>query len=119
MIWKHCNSTHRGVSVTQVKASRYFQVWTLSKVIHGGDAELVASFFSKTAEGDLCRRDGFSSIAPLPGLIANLPALHDVALNRHGTVAVGRGPLNGDGRLGLVVYHSIDRGIRGMLPCRC
>lgn len=109
----------RDASVTQVEASRYFQVWTLSKVIHGGDAELVASFFSETADRDFCRRNGFASVAPLPGLTANLPPLHSVALNGHGTVAVRRGPLNGDGRLCLVLYHSIDRGIRRMLPCRC
>lgn len=112
---KYC----QGVSVTQVEASRHFQIWTLSKVIHSGDAELVASFFCEIADGDLCGRDGFSSIAPLPGLIANLPPLHNVALDGHGTVAVRRGPLDGDGELGLVVYHSIDWGIRRMLPCRC
>lgn len=109
----------RGVGVTEVEAPWHFQIWTLPKVIHSRDAELVASFFCETADGDLCGRDGFSGIAPLPGLIGNLPPLHYVALDGHGTVAVRRGPLDGDGGLGLVVYHSIDWGIRRMLPCRC
>lgn len=109
----------RGVSVTQVEAPWHFQIWTLPKVIHSRDAELVASFFCETADGDLWGREGFSGIAPLPGLIANLPPLHYVALDGHGTVAVRRGPLDGDGGLALVEYHSIDWGIRRMLPCRC
>lgn len=79
---------------------------------------MVASFFSEIADGDLCGRQGFSSVAPLPGLTANLPPLHDVALNGDGTVAVGRGPLDGDGRLGLVLDHSVHRGIGRMLPRR-
>lgn len=112
---KYC----RGVSVTQVEAPWHFQIWTLPKVIHSGDAELVASFFREPADGDLCGREGFPGIAPLPGLIANLPPLHYVALDGHGTVTVRRGPLDGDGGLGLVAYHSIHWGIRRMLPCRC
>lgn len=109
----------RGVGVTQVEAPWHFQIWTLPKVIRSADAELVASFFCETADGDLRGRDGFPGTAPLPGLIANLPPLHYVGLDGHGTVAVRRGPLDGDGGLGLAVYHSIDGGIRRMLPRRC
>lgn len=108
-----------GAGVTQVEAPRHLQIWTLPKVVRGGDAELVASFFCETADGDLRGRDGLSGIAPLPGLIADLPPLHCVALDGHGAVAVRRGPLDGDGGLGLVAYHSIDWGIGRMLPRRC
>lgn len=41
-------------SLTQVEASRHLQVWTLAKVIHRTDAELVAGFFSEVADVDLC-----------------------------------------------------------------
>lgn len=108
--------TKRHIGLTQEEAPGHLQVGTLAKVIHGGDAELVGGFFREAADGDLRGNDGFPGIAPLPCLSANLLLLHNVALDGYRAVAVWRRPLNGEGRVRLVLHHSIDRGIGRMLP---
>lgn len=83
--------------LTKVEAARYFQKGTLAKIICGRNTELVASFLCKTAYGDLCGCEDFSSIASLPGRSTNLPPLHNVSFNGYGTVTVRGRPMNGDG----------------------
>lgn len=87
----------RDISLTQVEASWNVQIWTLAKGVDSTNTELVAGLFRKVGNGNLCCVDGLSSVASLPRLSANLPPVHDVALDRHRAVTVRRRPLDGDG----------------------
>lgn len=105
------------ISLTQVEASWHVQVRTLAKSIDGRNAELVGGLLGEVGDANFCCLNGLSSVASLPCLGANLPPVHDVALDRHRAVAVRRRPLDGDGGLSLVLHHGVHWSVRRMFPC--
>lgn len=105
--------------LTEVEGARHLHVLTLAVVVDCGDAELVAGLLCEVLDCDLGKGANLHAIAPLPGLGTHLPPLYHVPLDGYRAVTVWGGPVEGDGRVGLVTHHHVDRGIWRVLSGSC
>lgn len=80
-----------GSALTQVQASREFQVGALPVGVDCRHSELVVSLFWQVADGEL-GAGHVGLVAPDPGEAAEFLALHDVSVHGNGPLHPRRGP---------------------------
>lgn len=107
------------VCLTKVEGPGHLQVLALAIVVDCRNAELVAGLLCEVLDCDLGKGANLHAIAPLPGLGTHLPPLYHVPLDGYRAVTVWGGPVEGDGRVGLVTHHHVDRGIWRVLSGSC